>query len=267
MTANSPFSSSRSASSPESAVTTSASGSSTSDSASRLRSSSSTTSMRARASPSAALGARRLPDRARPGAVIDSAAVAMLPAAPASVRPGLGAADPHPQQRQQQVDVDRLGDVVRRAGVEAFLPVALHRLGGDRDQRDVRQLRARADPLHRLVAVHLGHHDVDQRDVDAGSLLEDRDALGAALGVEHFGAVRLEHAGQRVDVADVVVDDEHLRAGQLGHACAVADAARPCGAGLRRLRLPRDASRRSNEQLRPARRGSAGFSITPARPA
>jgi hypothetical protein len=45
---------------------------------------------------------------------------------------GLGtvtrAADPHAQQREQQIDVHRLGDIVRGAGIEALLTIALHRL-------------------------------------------------------------------------------------------------------------------------------------------
>jgi hypothetical protein len=48
---------------------------------------------------------------------------------------GFSPTDPHSQQGEQQVDVDGLGDVVGSAGVEALLPVALHRLGGHRDQR------------------------------------------------------------------------------------------------------------------------------------
>ena len=69
---------------------------------------------------------------------------------------------------------------------------------------------------HRLVAVHLRHHDVDQRHVDIGYLLEDGDAVPAPLGMQHLDVVGLQHAGQRVDVADVVIDDQHLGARQVG---------------------------------------------------
>ena len=48
----------------------------------------------------------------------------------------------------------------------------------------------------------------------SGVLFEHLDAVLAVLGVEHLHVVLLEHAGQREDVADVVVDDEHLAAGQ-----------------------------------------------------
>ena len=55
---------------------------------------------------------------------------------------GLGAArrvQPDAQQREQLLGVDRLGDVVGRAGLDALLAVALHRLGGERDDRQVRE--------------------------------------------------------------------------------------------------------------------------------
>ena len=88
-------------------------------------------------------------------------------AGPCAGRPRLRVLPIHTRSRaSSKLDVDRLGDIIGRAGVEAFLAVALHRLGGDRDQRQVGQRRLLADLLHRLVAVHLRHHDVDQGDVD-----------------------------------------------------------------------------------------------------
>ena len=45
------------------------------------------------------------------------------------------AVQPHAQQRQQLVGVHRLGDVVRRPGLQALLAIALHRLGGQRQNR------------------------------------------------------------------------------------------------------------------------------------
>ena len=171
------------------------------------------------------------------------------------------------QQGEQQLDVDRLGDIVGRAGIEAFLAVALHRLGGDRDQRQVGERRLRADLLHRLVAVHLRHHDVDQGDVDAGRLLEDEDAVAAALGVEHLDVVALEHAGQRVDVADVVVDDEDLGAGQLGQRARLGR--RVLAAPVRpRWRLRRGLRLGSRIRLKTLASSSwsAGLPVTPKAP-
>ena len=49
---------------------------------------------------------------------------------------------------------------------------------------------------------------LDQRHRDRRVLLEQGQPLGSALGMEDGRPVSLEHAGQRVDVADVVVDDE-----------------------------------------------------------
>ena len=70
------------------------------------------------------------------------------------------------QHRQQVHRIDRLGQVVPGAGLDALLAVALHGLGGDRHQRQVAAARQLADLLHRRHAVHLGHHDVHQHDVD-----------------------------------------------------------------------------------------------------
>ena len=121
-----------------------------------------------------------------------------------------GLIQPDAQQRQQLVGVDRLGDVVARAGLEALLAVALHRLRGQRDHREVLPLGALADAAQRLVAVHLRHHDVHQDDVDVRVLLELGERALAVLGVDHVHLVALEQRRQREDVAQVVVDDEHV---------------------------------------------------------
>src|SRR4051812_30307883 len=56
--------------------------------------------------------------------------------------------EPDAQQRQQLLGVDRLGDVVRGAGVDALLAVALHRLGGQRDDRQRAEASVAADGAH-----------------------------------------------------------------------------------------------------------------------
>src|SRR4051812_42989637 len=66
------------------------------------------------------------------------------------------AVEPDPQQRQELLGVDRLGDVARATRLEALLPIALHRLGGEGNDRQRAQRGIRADLTHRLVAVHLG---------------------------------------------------------------------------------------------------------------
>ena len=52
----------------------------------------------------------------------------------------------------------------------------------------------------------------------SGRCASRRDAVAAVVGVEHLHAVQLERAGQREDVADVVVDDQHRRARRAGRA-------------------------------------------------
>src|SRR5690606_18151187 len=53
--------------------------------------------------------------------------------------PALGAAlgEPAAEPIEQEVHVDRLGHVVGRAGGDALLPVPVHDLGGQRDDREV----------------------------------------------------------------------------------------------------------------------------------
>src|SRR3546814_18266404 len=67
---------------------------------------------------------------------------------------------------------------------------------------------------HRLVAVHFGHHDVDEGDIDPFILIEDGDPLLAALRVEHFRVIALKDACEGVDVPYVVIDDQNTGAGR-----------------------------------------------------
>ena len=79
------------------------------------------------------------------------------------------------------------------------------------------KLRHRADRPRRLVAVHLGHHDVHQDEVDVGVGLAAPRAPSRPFSAKtHVHPVRLQRARQREDVAHVVVDDQHLAARQHG---------------------------------------------------
>ena len=89
-----------------------------------------------------------------------------------------------------------------------LVAVALHRLGRQRDDRQRLEARHRADRARRLVAVHLGHHHVEQDEVDVGVLVQALDALAAVLGEDDLHPAHLQRAREREDVADVVVDDE-----------------------------------------------------------
>ena len=78
----------------------------------------------------------------------------------------------------------------------------------------VRNSGASADFAHRLVAVHLGHHDVHEHDAQVGRSLNDLDGAPAVGRADHVHLVVLEQGGEREDVARVVVDHEHLAAAQ-----------------------------------------------------
>jgi len=49
---------------------------------------------------------------------------------------------PDAKQREEEFDVDRLRYIIGSARIEALLPVALHRLRSDGNERDIRKLRA-----------------------------------------------------------------------------------------------------------------------------
>src|ERR1700681_576683 len=115
---------------------------------------------------------------------------------------------PDANECDELVDVDGLGDVLRGTGREALLAVALHRLRGEREDREISPLVTGADAPDRLVAVHLRHHDVHQHDVDLRVRAQQPDRVGAGLRGEDVHLEVLERAAQRVDVASVVVGDE-----------------------------------------------------------
>src|SRR5690242_18156478 len=83
------------------------------------------------------------------------------------------AEQPYPHQRQELVGIHRLGDIVARTGVETLLAVTLHCFGGEREYRERAGLRVYADFSDRLVAVHVGHHDVHEDDGEIRCPLND----------------------------------------------------------------------------------------------
>src|SRR5262249_53887501 len=102
------------------------------------------------------------------------------------------------------------GHVIGRAGLQALLTVALHRLGGERDDRQQAELVIAADAPHGLVAIHLGHHDIHQHQRQIASALYEGDGLLSGSRGDHLHVVPLEQTVEREDVADVVVDHQHL---------------------------------------------------------
>src|SRR6185503_20258556 len=69
---------------------------------------------------------------------------------------------PHAQRRKKLLGIHGLGKIVRGAGLQTFLAVALHRLGRQRDDRKPPEFRILANARGGLIAVHFRHHDVHQ---------------------------------------------------------------------------------------------------------
>ena len=99
-------------------------------------------------------------------------------------------------------------DVVDRADVEALLLLHLLGLGGKEDDGNVARggnvLQSPAD----LIAVHAGHHHVEQDEIGLFGAVGDGQRLLAVGG--NFRPVRvLQHPRDHGDVGWRVVDDQH----------------------------------------------------------
>src|SRR5215470_12493345 len=86
--------------------------------------------------------------------------VTRLPAT-ATSRPAKSGAD----AREELARVERLGQVVVGAELEADDLVHVLPLGGDHDDRDAGGVRARAQAAAHLEAVHAGEHEIEKDDV------------------------------------------------------------------------------------------------------
>ena len=115
------------------------------------------------------------------------------------------AAEDGADARRELVGVERLGDVVVGAEVEALGLVGRRALGREQDDGDGTSL---AQLAHDLDAVEIGHDDVEQDDVrpDLLGLLE---RLFAAVRGDDAEALLAE--GDRDELGDprLVVGDEH----------------------------------------------------------
>src|SRR5438132_11739637 len=81
-------------------------------------------------------------------------------------KPSSPAVQPDAQEGEQLLRIDRLGDIVRGAGFDTLLPVSLHGLGCQSNDRQQPKPFRLADGPHRFVAVHDRHHDVHQYDIN-----------------------------------------------------------------------------------------------------
>ena len=68
----------------------------------------------------------------------------------------------HVQRIHELVDLDGLGEIVEESGLEALLDVAGHRIGAERDDRDMRRRRVCAQDFHRFDPADAGQVDVHQ---------------------------------------------------------------------------------------------------------
>ena len=110
------------------------------------------------------------------------------------------------------VGVERLGDVVVGAEVEALRLVGGRALGGQQDDRDGTPFTELA---HDLDTVEVGHHDVEQDDVRA-DLFGLGQGLFTAAGGDYAEALLAE--GDRYEFRDprFIVCDEYERLGAHG---------------------------------------------------
>ena len=111
--------------------------------------------------------------------------------------------------RGELVGMERLGEVVVRAEVEAARTIRRRAL---RRQEDHRHRARLAQAAHDLEAVDVGHDDVQQDDVGLG-LLGLAEGLLAAQGADHAEAVVGERHGHEAGDPGLVVGDEHERLG------------------------------------------------------
>ena len=152
------------------------------------------------------------------------------------------------------VGVHRLGHVVRWPRPRGSLPVAVHRLRGHRDDRQVgvlgpRRIAAIASlPSMPGIITSISTASIVRRPLERGQ------RGVAVVGVADLHAVQLQRAGQREDVADVVVDDQHPPARQ--RLVGVAD--RGLGAAGRRRSSRRARPVRRRRPAAPARRAACG---------
>jgi hypothetical protein len=124
--------------------------------------------------------------------------------------------------RLEQGRVDRLGEVVLGAQLDAA-DHALHLVErGDHDHGQAHEAPLAAQPLEDLIAVQLRHHDVEQHEVE-GLGAQDLEGLGAVGGHRQVAITEaLETSREHVPVVGVVVDDEE-REGVVAHGLARAE--------------------------------------------
>ena len=121
----------------------------------------------------------------------------------------------------QQHRIERFGEVVLGAEFDAG-DDRVHLVdAGDDDEGDRLEPVVAGAMREQAVAVHLGHLDVGQDDVDFVGL-QGGDRLETVAGLDHLVAERADRHRQHGPVQRIVVDDEHGGGhvgGHVGHPC------------------------------------------------
>ena len=191
------------------------------------------------------LGGRELPEQ-----------LALLVAEPLLLQAG---ADAGPEQHR----VHRLEEVVLGAHLDAAGDAVhlLHRR--HHHHRDVAEARVGGERLQRLVAVHLGHLDVQQDQIDA-ALAQRLQGLAPVLGEGDRVAELLQRAPEEQPVHPVVVDHQEVagrRVTRGGHVGALPARGRPS-----RTRRRARSSRSAAPSRLPARAIASSSRARAARP-
>jgi hypothetical protein len=120
--------------------------------------------------------------------------------------PGQRRRDPGLENRR----VDRLGEVVRGAHLEAADDAVELVDAGDHDDRQVLQGGVRSERRQHLVAVHLRHDDVEEDHVDRrrGRVAEALERFASVRGLDRLMADPPQQLREQLPVEGRVVDDE-----------------------------------------------------------
>lgn len=138
--------------------------------------------------------------------------------------------------RLEQHRVERFREVVVRAELDAARDALGLAERGEHDDPNLAHPLVGLDPAKHLVTVHLGHHDVEQDEVESTGL-EQLERLGAARGRHDEVPLALEVSREHVAVElDVVDDEQHARPRPVrGEAGAARDVGGP--GGMRGVRV------------------------------
>ena len=113
-------------------------------------------------------------------------------------------------EHDQLAFVDRLRQIVRRAGLNASFAVLREGLGRDGYYRQLETIKFGTDPFDGLEPIHFRHHYIHQHYSKARMLLDQVERLASVFGLQHFHLIPLQQYPHRVEVARIVIHDQRL---------------------------------------------------------